>query len=98
MGSGITVVGGCKKKKKKKAVRVEHQSSSTKWDEGRWAFGGYKRIKPGPGNDMISFEGVRNGNVHICAKAPEDPFTVRPKVDKARKEPSKIKWMSASNV
>jgi hypothetical protein len=39
-----------------------------------------------------------NGNVHICAKTPEDAFTVRPKVDKARKEPSKIKWMSASNV
>jgi hypothetical protein len=37
-------------------------------------------------------------NVHICAKAPEDAFTLRPKVDKARKEPSKIKWMSASNV
>jgi hypothetical protein len=39
-----------------------------------------------------------NANVHICAKTPEDAFTVRPKVDKARKEPSKIKWMSASNV
>jgi hypothetical protein len=44
------------------------------------------------------FRSVRNGNVHICAKAPGDAFTVRPKVDKARKEPSKIKWMSASNV
>lgn len=40
----------------------------------------------------------RNGNVHIWAKTPEDEFTVRPKVDKARKEPSKIKWISASNV
>jgi hypothetical protein len=41
---------------------------------------------------------VGNGNVQICAKGPEDAFTVRPKVDKARKEPSKMKWMSASNV
>ena len=51
-------------------------------------------------NNMIYaiLKGERNGNVHICAKAPEDPFTVRPKVDKARKDPSKIKWMSASNV
>jgi hypothetical protein len=41
---------------------------------------------------------TRNGNVHICAKTPGDEFTVRPKVDKARKEPSKIEWMSTSNV
>jgi len=37
-------------------------------------------------------------NVHICAKTPEDAFTVRPNVDRAKKEPSKIKWTSASNV
>jgi len=36
-----------------------------------------------------------NRDVHICAKTPSD---VRPKVDRARKEPSKVKWMSASNV
>lgn len=35
---------------------------------------------------------------HISAKGPEDEFTVRPNVDRARKEPSKVKWMSASNV
>jgi len=47
---------------------------------------------------MLILKSVRNGNVHICAKALEDAFTVRPKVDKARKEPSKIKWMRASKV
>jgi hypothetical protein len=37
-------------------------------------------------------------DAHISARAPEDVFTVRPNVDRARKEPSKMKWMSASNV
>lgn len=39
-----------------------------------------------------------NRDVHICAKTLSDAFTVRPNVDRARKEPSKMKWMSASNV
>ena len=40
----------------------------------------------------------RFSDVHISARAPSDAFTVRPNVDRARKEPSKMKWMSASNV
>ena len=46
-------------------------------------------------------EGVglpRLQHAHIWEKTPEDVFTVRPNVDRARKEPSKMKWMSASNV
>lgn len=43
-------------------------------------------------------KGGEFSDAHIWAKAPEDVFTVRPNVDRARKEPSKVKWMSASNV
>ena len=92
-------IGGCKKAKQPFNIQyVVHQSSPTQWNEGSWVLVGFLKnigtIKP----ECSIFERVRNGNVHICAKAPEDAFTVRPKVDKARKEPSKIKWMSASNV
>lgn len=49
--------------------------------------------------DQRSKRRVRGfSNAHIWAKAPEDVFTVRPNVDRARKEPSKMKWISASNV
>jgi cytochrome c biogenesis protein CcdA len=37
-------------------------------------------------------------NVHISANMPVDVSTVRPKVDKAMKEPSMMTWMNASKV
>jgi hypothetical protein len=37
-------------------------------------------------------------HVHNSANMPEDVFAVRPKVDRARKEPSRVKWTSASKV
>jgi hypothetical protein len=37
-------------------------------------------------------------NAHNSAKMPEDVSTVRPNVDSAMNEPSKMKWISASNV
>jgi len=37
-------------------------------------------------------------DVHISANMPVDVSTVRPNVDKAMKEPSKMAWMNTSKV
>jgi hypothetical protein len=57
-----------------------------------------KRSKIRRTNNRLTAREKAVGNVHISAKGPADVLTVRPNVDSAMKEPSMIKWMSASKV